>query len=98
MLTGYDYLQIRTAHAQDESIRALARRLHHAQKTIRKVTASPTGEPVPYVRHGPVNYPKLGKFLPWIQQILQDDTTVPVKQRHTAMQIFRRLLPRGTPA
>ena len=40
MLTVYDYLMIRTAHAQGESIRSLAQRLRRAQKTIRKVIAS----------------------------------------------------------
>jgi len=92
MLTVYNYMQIRTAHAQGESIRSLAQRLHHAQKTIRKVIDSETGEPEPYTRDGPVTCPKLGKFIPFITQILHDDQTEPVKQRHTAMQIYRRLI------
>jgi transposase len=92
MLTVYHYLQIRTAHAQGESVRALARRLGHAQKTIRKVIASATGEPEPYRRGVPVVYPKLGPFLAIIEKILQDDQSAPLKQRHTAMQIYRRLV------
>jgi hypothetical protein len=36
-------LQIRTAHAQGESIRSLSRRLGRSQKTIRKIR-SQTGE------------------------------------------------------
>ena len=92
MLTVYDYLMIRTAHAQGESIRSLAQRLGRAQKTIRKVIASATGEPERYIREGPVFYPKLGKFIALIEQILKDDETAPVKQRHTAMQIYRRLV------
>ncbi|HZL49545.1 MAG TPA: IS21 family transposase [Terracidiphilus sp.] len=92
MLTVYDYLMIRTAHAQGESIRSLAQRLGRAQKTIRKVIASATGEPERYRRGGRVLYPKLGKFLGIIEQILKDDETAPVKQRHTAMQIYRRLV------
>ena len=83
MLTVYDYLMIRTAHAQGESIRSLAQRLGHAQKTIRKVIASATGAPERYAREGPVFYPKLGKFITLIEQILEDDKTAPVKQRHT---------------
>ena len=54
MLTVYDYLMIRTAHAQGESIRSLAQRPGRAQKTIRKVIASETGEPERYIREGPV--------------------------------------------
>lgn len=92
MLTVYDYLQIRTAHAQGESIRSLSRRLGRSQKTIRKVIGSATGEPGRYARAGPVIYPKLGKFIAFIEQILKDDQSAPVKQRHTAMQIYRRLV------
>ena len=91
MLTVLDYLQIRTAHAQGESIRALSRRLRRAQKTIRKVITSDSGVPAEYCRDGPAVYPKLGKYLGFIAQILKDDQTAPVKQRHTAMQIYRRL-------
>jgi transposase len=92
MLTVYDYLQIRTAHAQGESIRSLSRRLGRSQKTIRKVVRSQTGEPAPYRRGGTVVYPKLGKFISFIEQVLKDDLAAPVKQRHTAMQIYRRLV------
>jgi transposase len=91
MLTVLDYLQIRTAHAQGESIRSLARRLHRSQKTIRKVIGSPTGQPAPYRRSGPRVYPKLGPFIDFIEQVLKDDQAAPLKQRHTALQIYRRL-------
>jgi len=92
MLTVYDYLQIRTAHAQGESVRSIAKRLHYAQKTIRKVIASVTGQPPGYTRSGPVECPKLGAVIPVIEQILKDDEQAPRKQRHTAMQLFRRLV------
>ena len=60
MLTVYDYLEIRAAHAQGESVRSMAKRLHCAPKTIRKAIASETGEPPGYRRSRPVAYPKLG--------------------------------------
>ena len=88
----YDYLGIRTAHARGESIRSIAQRLRHAQKTIRKVIASATGEPSGYARRKPAEYPKLGPFLAIIDQILKDDQSAPPKQRHTAMQLHRRLV------
>jgi len=91
MLTVLDYLQIRTAHAQGESIRSLARRLHRSQKTVRKVIGSPTGAPLPYRRVGPAVHPKLGPFIAFIEQVLKDDQSAPLKQRHTAMQLYRRL-------
>ena len=51
-----------------------------------------TGEFSTDIREGPVLYPKLGKFIALIEQILKDDETAPVKQRHTAMQLYRRLV------
>ncbi len=91
MLTVLNYLQIRTAHSQGESIRSLSRRLHRSQKTIHKVIGSQTGEPAPYRRSGPTAYPKLGPYIDFIEQVLKDDQNAPLKQRHTAMQIYRRL-------
>ena len=91
MLTVYDYLNIRTAHAQGESIRSIARRLNHSQKTIRNAIASATGRPRPYTRRKPSSYPKLGPFLAVIQQILNEDESAPRKQRHTASRIYIRL-------
>jgi transposase len=35
--------------------------------------------------------PKLGEFLPVIDEILEADKTAPPKQRHTARRIFERL-------
>ncbi len=86
MLTVYDYLQLRTAHAQSESIRSLAKRLHHAQKALRKVIRSATGEPEPYTRDGPVICPKLRAFIFFIEQVLRDDQTEPMKHRQTASE------------
>jgi len=92
MLTVYDYLGIRTAQARGESIRSIARRLHHSQKSIRKVIASATGEPSGYARRKGAEYPKLGPFLARIDQILKEDESAPRKQRHTAMQLYLRLV------
>jgi transposase len=92
MLTVQHYLEIRTAHARGESVRSIARRLKRSQRTIRKAIASDSGAPAPYVRIKPADCPKLGKFLPIIDQILKDDESAPPKQRHTAMQIYRRLM------
>lgn len=48
-------------------------------------------EPPGYRREKPRQRPKLEAFLPIIQQILQDDTQAPKKQRHTAKRIWERL-------
>jgi len=91
MLKVHDYLEIRTAHARRESIRSIARRLGRAEKTVRKAVQSESGEPAGYTRTKPVGYPKLGPFVPIIDQILRDDESAPPKQRHHAKRIFQRL-------
>jgi transposase len=91
MLTVLDYLEIRKAHAAGESIRSIAARLGHCQKSVRRAIRSPTGEPLPYTRTKPTGYPKLGPFVPIIQQILRDDESAPRKQRHHARRIYERL-------
>lgn len=92
MLKVHDYLAIRTAHAQGESKRSIARRLRRSQDTVRAAVASETGRPPSYRREKPVACPKLGPFVGVIDAILAQDEAAPVKQRHTAMQVYRRLV------
>ena len=89
MLTVEDYGVIRRAHRDDMSIRAIARTFHHSRRNVREALASP--EPQRYTRTKEADAPKLGPFKPTIDQILADDEGAPPKQRHTAMQVFRRL-------
>ena len=89
MLKVEDYGIIRRAHRDSMSIRAIARQLHHSRRKVRDALASP--EPQPYTRTKQREAPKLGRFKPVIDQILADDEQAPPKQRHTAMQVFRRL-------
>jgi len=89
MLTVDEYGRIRRAHRDGMSIREIARTFRHSRRKVRQVLAEP--EPTPYVR-GRLHCPKLGAFHAVIDQILIDDETAPPKQRHTAMQIFRRLV------
>ena len=89
MLTVDDYGKIRRAHRDGMSIRELSRTFGHSRRKIRQVLVEP--EPRPYVRGSP-HCPKLGAFHAVIDQILTDDETAPPKQRHTAMQVFRRLV------
>ena len=89
MLTMDDYGAIRRAHRDGKSIRQIAREFELARKTVRYVLthAEPKPRPLTRCRTAPV----LGPFQTIIDQILADDEDAPVKQRHTAMQIFRRL-------
>lgn len=92
MLNVHDYLAIRIAHQNNESKRSIARRLHRSQATVAKVIASPTGVPEAYRRKKPAAFPKLGPFVGRIDAILKADESAPPKQRHTAMQVYRRLV------
>ena len=84
-----DYGAIRRARRDGKSIRRIAREFELARRTVRHVltNSEPRSEPWTRNRTAPV----LGPFQTIIDQILADDENAPVKQRHTAMQICRRL-------
>lgn len=84
-----EYLQIRLLHRDGLSIRQIAKRLGHSRDTVKKALIE--AQPRPYTRSKPVVFPKLGRFIPIIEQILKDDESAPRKQRHTAQRIFQRL-------
>jgi transposase len=89
VLTVDDYGAIRRAYRDRKSIRAIAREFGHSRKTIRHVLkhGEPNLGPSTRKRLAPV----VGPFVAIIDQILVDDEDAPPKQRHTAMQVFRRL-------
>jgi transposase len=89
MLTVDDYGQIRRAHRDGMSIRAIARTFGRSRRKVREALACP--EPRAYTRSKDPPAPKLGPFKLIIEEILQADEDAPRKQRHMAAQIFRRL-------
>jgi transposase len=89
VLTVDDYGAIRRARRDDLSIREIARTFHHSRRKVRQILAE--SEPRPYTRTHDRPAPVLGPFHAVIDQILADDELAPPKQRHTAMQVFRRL-------
>ena len=89
MLTVDDFAKIRLAHRDGMSIREIARTFHHSRRKVREVLAQP--QPKPYTRSKPPPAPRLGAFHAIIDGILAADEDAPPKQRHTAMQVFRRL-------
>jgi transposase len=89
VLTVDDYGAIRRAKRDGLSIRQIARTFHHTRRKIRQVLAE--SEPNPYTRTNDRPAPVLGPFHTVVDQILADDEHAPPKQRHTAMQVFRRL-------
>jgi len=90
MRTVDDFAQIRQLHANKQSIRAIARQLNVSRDTVRKALAHP--QPAPYTLTRPRPAPVFGAFHHIIDAILALDQTAPVKQRHTAAQIWRRLI------
>jgi transposase len=89
MLTVDHYARIRLAHRDGMSIRQIASTFHHSRRKVREVLAQP--QPAPYTRTKPPPAPVLGSFHKAIDDILAADEDAPPKQRHTAMQVFRRL-------
>ena len=89
MLTVDEYGVIRSAHRDGMSIKRLALKFNRSRNTIRKVLrhSGPNAIAGAASRKAPV----LGPFHTTIDQILADDENAPPKQRHTAMQVYRRL-------
>lgn len=90
MLTVDDYDQIRQARRDGASIRELATRFRHSPATILKALADP--QPKPYTLAKPRPAPVFDAVRGFVDDILAQDLTAPPKQRHTAAQIFRRLV------
>jgi transposase len=89
VLTVDDYGAIRRARRDGKAIRQIAREFDHSRNTVRKILKHPEPGPAPATRDRFA--PMLGPVRPILDQILRDDEDAPPKQRHTAMQMFRRL-------
>jgi len=92
MLNVRHYLAIRIAHQKNESERSIARRLRHFQETVASAISSESGVPPGYKRTTAITHPKLETFIARIDVILLADESAPPKQRHTSMQLYRRLV------
>jgi transposase len=90
MLTVDRFARIRQLHREGLSLRAIAQQLGHSPKTILKALNHP--EPIPYTLSAPRAAPTFGPFRAIVDAILDADEHAPRKQRHTASQIFRRLV------
>jgi transposase len=90
MLTVDDYSQIREARRDGASIRELAKRFRRSPKTILKVLGH--AQPQPYTLQQPRPAPVFDAVRSIVDDILTQDLTAPPKQRHTAAQIYRRLV------
>ena len=70
---------------EGKSIREIARELHHSRKTIRKALASAEAET--YTVTEPRPAPVLGPYKARIDELLEENTTLPRKQRYTGERI-----------
>ena len=84
------YLRVRRAcMVEGVSVREASRVFGLHRDTVRKMLEYSV--PPGYRRQGPPRKPKLEPFTGVIDAILEADTRVPRKQRHTAKRIFERL-------
>src|SRR6516162_9524990 len=90
MLTVNEFARIRQLRRDGLTIRQIADELHHSPKTILKAIGNP--EPVSARPSAPRAAPVFGPFRPFVDEILAGDDTAPRKQRHSAAQIYRRLV------
>jgi transposase len=90
MRTVDDFARIRQLHREGLSARQIARQLRVGRDTIRKALDNP--EPKPYTLARPRPATVFGPMQAAVDEILAADGTAPRKQRHTAMQIYRRLV------
>ena len=87
------YLRLRRAcMVEGMSVREASRVFGLHRDTVRKMLEYSV--PPGYRRESPPRKPKLEAFTGVIDAILEGDTRVPRKQRHTAKRIFERLLSR----
>jgi transposase len=90
MLTVNHYARIRQLHRDGLTIRQIAEQLHHSPKTILKALQSP--EPLSACSSAARPAPVFGPFHDFVDEIVLADEMAPRKQRHTAAQIYRRLV------
>ncbi len=84
------YEWVRTAHrVYQKSIRQIARETGHTRRTVRKVLA---GQDPKYRREKEPACPVMDPVAGIVEGWLRADREQPVKQRHTAHRVWRRVL------
>ena len=84
------YGRVRRAHfVEGMNIRQVARMFDLHRSTVNKMLEYPV--PPGYQRQQPPRRPKLDPYKGVIDRILEDDQSLPKKQRHTARRIYHRL-------
>lgn len=76
---------------KEKSLREIARITEMSFQTVQKYANRDDWSADPLPNTDAENYPVLGKYIPIIDKILEDDRRAPRKQRHTAQRIYTRL-------
>jgi len=76
---------------EGKSLREIAKDLHMNFRTVQKYAYQNNWSPPVEPKMGPEDYPVLGKYIPIINEWLEQDEREPRKQRHTIMRIYNRL-------
>src|SRR5207302_9463610 len=93
MLTVDEIEQIRRAYyVEKQSVRAIAREQHHHRRVVREAIAGTSPVPRRYRRQRERPRPMVDPVRHLIDTWLEADQEAPPKQRHTAKQIFDRLV------
>jgi transposase len=77
----------------EKSKREILRREGIHWETLKKILEY--SEPPGYRLKQPRPKPKIGPYLEWIAQIIEEDKALPKKQRHTAKRIYERIREMG---
>ena len=94
MIKVEDREKIRRAYfVEKKSIREIARELHHGRETVKKALES--AAPATYTLEKPRPAPVLGPYKERIAELLEENATLPRKQRYTGHQIFGILQEEG---
>jgi transposase len=94
MISVEDREKIRRAYfIEKQSLRQIAQELHVARKTARKAIES--AEPGNYTLAAPRGAPVLGPFKDRIDELLDTNTKLPLKQRYTSHGIYKELVKDG---
>jgi len=83
----------RAYYIEEKSIRQIARELHHSRDTIRKAIAA--AKPETYTLRKPRRAPVLGPYKGRIDELLEENESLPRKQRRTGKQIYQVIQAEG---
>ena len=94
MLTVETIRKVKVAHGRHEkSIKEIARDLHLSRNTVRKVLRSDSTS-FEY-RRTVQPQPRLGPFVSWLEDEIEEDSGLPRKQRRTIKALYEQLQARG---